>query len=254
MAKPASSQTLNARLKLAVGDLAIDATISVPAAPAPPEAVLPTLQNLINTVVDAAEAREKKEGREISCRKGCGACCRQLVPVSRTEARALRALVARQPRERRQALRQRFAQAAEKLQAAGLADVLLDPSKRQDRADREFSLAYFALGIPCPFLEDESCSIHPERPLICREYLVTSPAAACSNPDQDGVVPVAVPKFSLAARGLERQQADAGMLADWIPLALVLEREASAGPRAMPGPDWIKRFLAALQVAGKRDG
>ena len=37
---------------------------------------------------------------------------------------------------------------------------------------------YFQLGIPCPFLEEESCSIYHDRPITCREYLVTSPPAA----------------------------------------------------------------------------
>lgn len=247
MAQPVPPQTLTARLKFAVGDLAIDTAIKVPAAPAPPEAVLPTLQKLIDAVVEAAESNERQQGREISCRKGCAACCRQLVPVSRTEARAIRALVARQPAGRRQALQTRFGQAAQRLHDAGLAAALLDPAKRQGRPDREFSLAYFALGIACPFLEDETCSIHPDRPLICREYLVTSPAAACSTPDQSGVTPVAVPKLSLAARGLERDQAGAATVADWVPLALALEPAATGKPpHALPGPDWIKRFFAAL--------
>jgi hypothetical protein len=38
-----------------------------------------------------------------------------------------------------------------------------------------------SLGLACPFLEDESCSIHPYRPSICREYLVTSPAEHCAE-------------------------------------------------------------------------
>lgn len=242
-----------ARLKMTVGDLAIDTTIAVPAAPSPPEAVLPTLQNFINTVVDAAEAREAKAGREISCRKGCGACCRQLVPISRTEVRAIRALVARQPEERRQALHQRFEQAAQKLREAGLADSLLDPAKRRDRPDREISLAYFSQRIPCPFLEDESCSIHADRPLVCREYLVTSPPVACSDGAQADVAVVGLPKLSLGARGLETQAAAADMLADWIPLALVLEKAPPKQPPSLPGPDWIKRFFAAVQTAGSRD-
>ncbi len=41
---------------------------------------------------------------------------------------------------------------------------------------------YFHLGIACPFLEDESCSIHADRPISCREYLVTSPAVNCADP------------------------------------------------------------------------
>jgi Fe-S-cluster containining protein len=251
--KPVAGQNASARLKLTVGDLAIDTTITVPAAPSPPETVLPTLQNLINTVVDAAEAREAKAGREISCRKGCGACCRQLVPISRTEIRAIRALVARQPEDRRQALQQRFDQAAQKLREAGLADVLLDPAKRKHRPDRELSLAYFAQRIPCPFLEEESCSIHPDRPLVCREYLVTSPASACSDSTQTDVVVVALPKLSLGARGLETQAASSDMLADWLPLALVLEKTPPKQPPSLPGPDWMKRFFAAMQAAGSRD-
>ncbi len=251
--KPVAGQNASARLKLTVGDLAIDTTVTVPAAPSPPETVLPTLQNLINTVVDAAEAREAKAGREISCRKGCGACCRQLVPISRTESRAIRALVARQPEERRLVLQQRFEQAAKKLRAAGLADVLLNPAKRRDRPDRELSLAYFAQRIPCPFLEEESCSIHPDRPLVCREYLVTSPASACSDGEQTDVVVVGLPKMSLAARGLETQAASSDMLADWVPLALVLEKTPPKQPPSLPGPDWIKRFFAAMQTAGSRD-
>ena len=61
----------------------------------------------------------------------------------------------------------------------------------------------------CPFLEEESCSIHPDRPLVCREYLVTSPAELCAGPTQEGVTPVAVPKVSPAARGLEESRPEA---------------------------------------------
>lgn len=253
MATPTAPQNFTARLKLAVGDLTIDTPVSVPSAPIQAEAVLPALQQLINTVVDAAEAREKTAGREISCRKGCGACCRQLVPISRTEARAMRALIAAQPRDRQAALRQRFAEAGARLRAAGLSEALLDPGKRQSRTDRDLSLAYFAQRIPCPFLEEESCSIHPSRPLVCREYLVTSPAEACASPTQDGVRPVPVPKFSVGARALEDERPKAEAVNDWIPLALVLEKAPAKQPRPLPGPDWVKRFFAAFQAFGGRD-
>jgi Fe-S-cluster containining protein len=246
MADPTAPQTF--RLKLSVGDLAIDTPVSVPGGAMQPETVLPTLQKVINAMVDAAEARETSAGREISCRKGCGACCRQLVPISRTETRAMRALIAAQPAERRDALRQRFDAAAVRVRDAGLSEALLDPAKRQGRTDRELSLAYFALRIPCPFLEQESCSIHPDRPLVCREYLVTSPAAACANAGQEGVVTVAVPKFSLGARGLEAATPSENTLADWIPLALALEQPPPKQPRSLPGTDWIKRFFNVAQA------
>jgi Fe-S-cluster containining protein len=34
---------------------------------------------------------------------------------------------------------------------------------------------------PCAFLENGECSIYPDRPLICREYVVTTPAEHCSH-------------------------------------------------------------------------
>ena len=219
-----------ATLRLKVGDLSIAHPITVPSGPVAATAVLPALQGLVNATVGAAES-----GKAISCRKGCGACCRQLVPISRTEGEALLALVEAMPREQRKAVRSRFAAAEAAIAEAGLAE-------RGTRSDREMSVAYFALGVPCPFLEDESCSIHPDRPLVCREYLVTSPAELCAGPAQEGVTPVAVPKVSMAARGLQDEKDD------WFPLAL-LQAWARSRPRntvRRAGPEWMQRFLKGL--------
>ncbi len=226
----ADSGTSTAVLRLAVGALRLSHPITVPSRNVPATEVVPALQGLVNAVVEAAEM-----GKAISCRKGCGACCRQLVPISRTEGERLLHLLEGMPQARRDALAGRFAAAEAAIEAAGLAD-------RKGRADRELSTAYFALGVPCPFLEDESCSIHADRPLVCREYLVTSPPERCAGPGQEGVTPVPVPKLSLAARRLE----DDGD--DWFPLALLLRwgRTRSPGGATRTGPEWIQRFLQRI--------
>ena len=226
----ADSAHSTATLRLAMGDLRIAHPITVPNAAVPAVDIVPALQGLVNAVVEAAE-----KGKAISCRKGCGACCRQLVPVSRTEGERLLELVEAMPAERRETLKARFAAAEAAIEAAGLKD-------RRGRSDRELSTAYFALGVPCPFLEDESCSIHPDRPLVCREYLVTSPAELCAGPAQEGVAPVAVPKVSMAARALQDEKDD------WFPLAL-LQAWARSRPRnavRRTGPQWMQRFLKGL--------
>ena len=227
-----------ATLRLAVGELRIVHPISVPTAPVPAAEIVSALQGLVNAVVEAAEAGSVKDGRAISCRKGCGACCRQLVPVSRTEGERLLQFVEALPAERREALLARFAAAQTVIEGAGL-------HQRGARTDRELSAAYFALRLPCPFLEDESCSIHPERPLVCREYLVTSPAELCSGPAQEGVTTVAVPKISLAARSLQDEKDD------WFPLALLMAWRRTRPRKAekQPGPQWVQRFLK--QLSGK---
>ncbi len=223
-----------ATLRLTVGDLRIVHPITVPTGPVAAADVVPALQGLVNAVVTAAEA-----GKAISCRKGCGACCRQLVPISRTEAERLMVTVASLPPERRTTLEARFAAAEAALAAADL-------KERKGRPDRDLSTAYFALGIPCPFLEEESCSIHPDRPLVCREYLVTSPAELCAGPAQEGVTPVPVPKVSLAARGLQDERED------WFPLALLMDwakTRPKAGARRT-GPEWIQKFLKGMSRKG----
>ncbi|CAN5671336.1 hypothetical protein BH10PSE6_BH10PSE6_55480 [soil metagenome] len=226
----AASGHSTATLRLKVGDLAIAHPITVPNAPVTAAASLPALQGLVNEVVGAAEA-----GQAISCRKGCGACCRQLVPISRTEGEALLGLVEAMPKDRRKAVRARLAEAEAAIVRAGLAD-------RAGRSDREMSVGYFALRVPCPFLEEESCSIHPDRPLVCREYLVTSPAELCSGPTQDGVTPVPVPKLSLAARGLQDEQES------WFPLAMLMAwgRKPHRSTPRRPGTEWVQRFLKGL--------
>jgi Fe-S-cluster containining protein len=219
-----------------VGTLRIAHPITVPTASVPAAEIVPALQGLVNAVVEAAEA-----GHTVSCRKGCGACCRQLVPLSRTEGERLLQLVEAMPAERRAALAKRFAAAEAAIEDAGL-------KERGERSDRELSAAYFALRVACPFLEDESCSIHPERPLVCREYLVTSPAALCAGPAQEGVTPVAVPKVSMAARGLQDENDD------WFPLALLMNWSRGRRRKAerRPGPEWVQRFLRGFSGAGGR--
>ena len=240
----AESGHLTANLRLAVGDMRIVHPVTVPKQAVAAAEIVPALQGIVNAVVASAEA-----GKTISCRKGCGACCRQLVPISRTEGEALLALVEAMPKDRRRSLSERFAAANEALTKAGLRDRLLDPGQRTGWTDRDLSTAYFALGIACPFLEEESCSVHADRPLVCREYLVTSPAALCAGATQEGVTPVPVPKTSLAARGLDEDRAEVDTSARWFPLALLLEwnkERPRRTPARRPGPEWIERFLKRM--------
>src|SRR5215471_4892183 len=102
----ADSGPFTATLRLTVGNLKVVHLITVPSAQVPATEIVPALQGLVNAVVAATE-----KDQTISCRKGCGACCRQLVPISRTEGERLLQLIEAMPAERRESLRQRFAAA-----------------------------------------------------------------------------------------------------------------------------------------------
>ena len=130
-------------------------------------------------LVSMAVKTDLKDGtREIACKKGCGACCRQLVPLSPPEAWMIADVVRAMPPEQRAAVLERFEAVLVALNQSPLAGRSL--SEKDDPADvLEIGFQFYELGLACPFLVDESCSIHPQRPSVCREYLVTSPAEEC---------------------------------------------------------------------------
>lgn len=176
------------RFRSADGEHAIP--ISVP----PPQAtmldLLPAAREISGHTTALALDRERVAGRTISCRAGCGACCRQLVGISVVEAESIARLVAAMPEDRAAVIRDRFAAAVKRLEEVGLlpADeptgnraLMAKDAKNVTDGLRDISSRYFALRIACPFLESESCSIHPDRPMVCREYHVTTPASFCAD-------------------------------------------------------------------------
>lgn len=156
----------------------------VPARAAPVEELLPLFRMLTDAVVKISVKSVEQHGKSISCCKGCGACCRQPVPVSLSEARRLSALVEEMPEPRRSEVKEKFAAIEREVEAAGLTRAFLNPDEMAREEVEPAPMAYFRLGMACPFLVEESCGIYEERPLVCREYLVTSPAEYCKAPDE----------------------------------------------------------------------
>lgn len=232
---------VNATMELRIGGVPMQLPVSVPRAAVPLEAVLPNFHRLADAVADIGTAAVLRTGASISCRKGCGACCRQPVPVSIAEARALAALVDAMPEPRQRAVRARFAAAKAQLDANGvLARMAASAEAELDTAGGE----YFRAGVACPFLEDEACSIHKERPVACREYLVTSPAELCRNPTRDHVRAVPLPAHvGRALRALDRQHGAPGR--GWTLLVAALEVETGAGVTRI-GPAWLEDGLGLL--------
>src|SRR5579872_6044835 len=190
---PNDAEALTANVEMNVGNYRLQARVTLPAGPTTLRMMLPVIQNFANALVDVAVKSVEDKGKTISCKAGCGACCRQLVPITQTEAHAIAALVEQLPEPRRTEIRRRFAAARQHLEQAGMLDKIAHHEVWSDDEFRVIGMDYFRLGIPCPFLEDESCSIHPERPVTCREYLVTSPAENCAAPSASSIdmVPLA---------------------------------------------------------------
>jgi Fe-S-cluster containining protein len=206
--------------------------------------MLPVFQSLAHQVIDVAVAEATRRGESVSCKAGCGACCRQLVPISLTEARAIAALVAAMPEPRRSRVRVRFAKSSARLEAAGLLDELRKFDEMPPEWHRTIHSRYFPLGIPCPFLEDESCSIHAQRPIVCREYLVTSAPEHCAVATSANVRRVPLHgEVSTDIVLLEYRGPTASRVALVLALAWAeTHRRDEPGPR--PPVEWIEQVLA----------
>jgi Fe-S-cluster containining protein len=224
---------VKASFSLPVRGGSLSASVELPAGQTTLTKLLPIIQNLENAVIGRIADQARAAGSPISCRAGCGACCRQLVPVSLFEAEALTAWIKTLPEGQRAELERRFHRAFDALRDAGLIERIIEGRKTEDE-EREMQLTidYFHAGVACPFLENESCSIHPIRPLACREYMVTSPAELCRDPSVNDVHGVEMPiKFSRVLVSLGQ-----GVHPDdprgSIPLVVLL---AWAGSEAKPG-------------------
>ncbi|MGD9562204.1 MAG: YkgJ family cysteine cluster protein [Pyrinomonadaceae bacterium] len=188
-----TDEMLSGDLKLNVGGENFELNLTIPAAPVKPQRMLPVFQKLTNNIVARGIERATEDGKAISCKAGCGACCRQPLLISEAEAFNLADLVETMPAERRLRIKQRFREGRERFEELdwfNRFDSISERARsaRSDELGREFVALlteYIEQRVPCPFLEAESCSIYEDRPLICREYLVTSPAENCRDPRPD---------------------------------------------------------------------
>ncbi|WP_340643796.1 YkgJ family cysteine cluster protein [Phenylobacterium sp.] len=223
---------------LVLGGEPVAFELTVPAGPVAVEDVLPIFQGLSSLLAARAAAKATAAGRSVSCQAGCGACCRQLVPIAPAEARALARVVDAMPEPRQSEVRARFDAAVATVSATDLFEGMTEPDVRRINAGRD----YFKLGVPCPFLVDEACSIHPDRPLSCREYLVISSPDHCRALSAEGIEKLVLegdPSLAVLKSDLRD---------GWLPLihALVFDQSAPPSPRDRTGPEILADVLGRL--------
>lgn len=201
---PQASERFEIALTTPAGRLTT--SVDVPTAFVPVSAIVPLMRRLGEEAQALEEARGSEEGTVRSCQKGCAACCRMLVPLSPPEAFTLREFVLALPREQQERIAARLAHTKSVLLAQGLWSQLVElgesPQTPDDHSLEPINQAYYALRMPCPFLEDDLCSIYDERPAACRELLVISPAELCQDMAKNPVKPIPVPVRISPALGL----------------------------------------------------
>jgi Fe-S-cluster containining protein len=215
--------TMRPRIALRVLGEEIVAEVEVPSRQGRLDQLLPLMLELDQAAIEVA-VRKNPSGKDASCTKGCSACCRaQPVPITPPEAYALWKLVESLPEPKRSYIHQAFAERVTQLKQAQLYTIFLRETRLESTEQAQQAVEhYFRLGLICPFLKDDACSIHPQRPFVCRQYLVTSSPNLCQDPLHQPVevVPMAMQPAHAMLSVTERfLQLKTGT----IPLVLALE-------------------------------
>jgi len=239
---------VSASFNLKIGEDVLSMEASVPEARISALELIPVFQKLTNqSVAHAIELTERK-GKKISCRAGCGACCKQPVPVTLLEAEHINRLVKKMPEKQQQVIRARFAHHLKTVTDAGMRDELENIANLDTGQKHRLAKEYFALGLDCPFLENQSCGIYQDRPLECREFLVTSDPRFCAELDPAGIEHVEQP-LSMAS-ALRKLSLDSQNTSGrgWILMIFALELTKSGRMRFKKkwGKEWLETFIRHL--------
>ena len=139
MIEPPETQpdSLAAEVDLKIAGTQVRLGLTVPTAPVRAGALLPVFRSLAEAIEADVASDLEKQGKRISCRAGCGGCCRQLVPVTQVEARHLAELVGGFPEPRLSTVLARFAEAIRRLDEAECSTPCGTPSgSRRSRGKR----------------------------------------------------------------------------------------------------------------------
>ncbi|MBU1228516.1 MAG: YkgJ family cysteine cluster protein [Proteobacteria bacterium] len=247
---------LTITLDRASGDISTVA-VDIPDAPAPFPAIMPAIRAVADAFQHEAQRVIASLGRAVTCRHGCDACCKHLVVLGEAEALAVLQTLRALPQAQRRRATDRFQDGLRRLESAGLLPRLFAVFTHEAHDWRrvgEMQAAYWELTIPCPFLEDGACGIYSQRPLICRQYAMTSPPAACETPfsPQTGLEKV-LPALDLAgaAAAFDGQFAHASQV---MPLLFCLLRQGHLAKRAFPALDPATMLARFLDFASEHYG
>ena len=223
--------------QLPVGGGFLHASANLPTGQTTLTQLLPIIQNLENAIVGRIGEEAALAGTPISCRAGCGACCRQLVPVSFFEAEALTEWMSTLPEERRVELEGRFHRALLALRDAGVIEKILDDRwtleeeaatqlaidyfharcsmpfsrrrKLQHSPDASFKLPRISCDLAAGTLSGPVCESSRRRPVaaqaVARSLCIRTAIVAGSSRLDSAGIPAGVEKRRPTARGLRRR-------------------------------------------------
>ena len=218
--------------------------------------IVPLARTLSTKLTLIVLDRLRENGKIVSCRKGCSACCSYLIPLSVPEVFRLRKELLAMPTERATVVLESCFEAAktilskrlERFDAEGLA------GNQQSQIDR-LSKWYTELKLACPFLLDDLCTMYEQRPLACREHIVTGSLVSCKAEEAGEPEVVRMPVSVIEALAqltavLESSNVESVMLplaAPWV------QNNIQRSKRTWPAVIMAEQFVTILKTMASKN-
>jgi Fe-S-cluster containining protein len=150
--------------------------------------VVPFVLQVALDIVNQAAAVSAQKGEPVQCGAGCTKCCFYPLPVSVPEAIYLVEYMLTLPFSERHPIFERF----EKNEQRCNEHSLIEPLRESQKGINTYQTgkAYYDLNLACPFLKENRCGIHPDRPITCREHNMVSSPDLCTDPFSGKTVPL----------------------------------------------------------------
>jgi len=213
--------------------------------------IVPLARELTDRIVHQTIESLSDEGIEIACGKGCCACCRYLVPLSVPEVFRITGELLDISAEPGSAILESSIEAAKRIidsraEFGGFAEC---PSERGADFVEDVSGWYSGLELDCPLLRNGLCAAYENRPLACREHIVTGSADLCGSGQDYEPQLVTLPVSVLdclaeLAAELEGGEVESVML----PLSLPwVQSNPERGQRKWSAPMMVERFFEIVR-------
>jgi len=212
--------------------------------------IVPLARKLASKLAITVRESIKEKGQSVPCRKGCCACCNSLIPMSVPEVFRMSEELLLMPTETSNRILRDCIHTAEKiLEKSRRTDCLKDFSKNGKPRISQINKWYGELKLTCPFLSEGLCILYEQRPLACREHIVTGTSNPCQKDHKCRPNVVQMPVSILETLGqlageLEQSDVEAIML----PFSFAwVQDNIQRAERRWPAVEMVKRFIEILK-------
>ena len=144
--------------------------------------LIPLAWALSDVIMSETINHARTLGKRTSCQQKCSACCGYLVPLAIPEVIRLFDEIQALPAQRSREMWGNSLSVAGRLLNNDACEV-----PNGETTLENLGVWYSDKQVTCPFLENDLCTIYDQRPLACREYLVTT-SPQCCRTDSEAVV------------------------------------------------------------------